>query len=234
MNAIATPDSLTGVAMAFIPEFIGNSDFLNFLLPMPQSAFWWPRALYSPGHVPLDLKTMEKKQGAVLRKNRHPRALIVSDSGGYQVTTNASGPFQIDWDNQAKADGLRKKVLDWQEAVSEWGMILDIPSSTIRRDEPHPFFRRNFQKCLDVTIENIRFLVSKRSGTTKFINVIQGNSAEQADQWYGAVKDFPLEGWAFPILADKRCAGMIALRIGSFEHNMLSGIAIRVVDIANR
>lgn len=182
-----------------MPSFFGSTDFLNFLLPLPQSAFWWPRVLYSPGHAPLNLETMRAKQKAVLKENRHPRSVIVSDSGGYQVATNASGAFQIDWDDQSKADTLRKRLLDWQSAVSEWGMILDIPSYATQAKDPHPFFGRDFQKCLDVTAQNIRFLVGHRYGSTKFMNVIQGGNTEQANQWYETVKEFPLEGWALPI-----------------------------------
>ncbi len=182
-----------------IPTFFENTDFLNFMLPMPQSAFWWPRVLYSPGHAPLDLHRMEGRQSAVLRKNRDKRSLIVADSGGYQIATNATGAFRIDWSNTSKANALRDRVLRWQEAVSEWAIVLDIPSYAIAQDEPHPFFGHDFQKCLDVTLENLDFIVKHRTGRTKFMNVIQGHNAGQIEQWYQAVKSYPFEGWSLPI-----------------------------------
>jgi len=122
------------------PAYFDSSDFLNFFLPLPKSAFWWPRALYSPGHAPLDLEGMKTRQSAVLRENRDARSLIVSDSGGYQIGRNAAGPFRVDWDDAKEANALRKRELTWQEAVSEWAVVLDIPSFSIVEEEPHPYF----------------------------------------------------------------------------------------------
>jgi len=51
----------------------------------------------------------------------------------------------------------------------------------------------------EVTLDNLRYILDNRSGATNFLNVIQGQDAQQVDQWYAAVKDYPFEGWSMPI-----------------------------------
>jgi hypothetical protein len=45
-------------------------------------------------------------------------------------------------------------------------------------------------------MHNNDYFVRNRQGKTKFLNVLQGNNEQQADDWYGAVKHYPFEGWA--------------------------------------
>lgn len=183
-----------------IPTCFTSTDHLNFLLPRPKSAFWWPRCLYSPGHTTLDLDKLEAQQSAILRKNRNRRSMVVCDSGGFQIGTGSGGEFQIDWSNGAVADNLRERVLRWQEAVGEWGTILDVPAIAIVGDEPHPFFGRDFAKCAEVTKENIRYFLDHRTGETKHLNVIQGRDTTELNWWYDQVKEFKeLEGWSIPV-----------------------------------
>jgi hypothetical protein len=43
---------------------------------------------------------------------------------------------------------------------------------------------------------NNDFFLKHRQGKTKFLNVLQGGTNEDADTWYEAVKHYPFEGWA--------------------------------------
>ena len=55
---------------------------------------------------------------------------------------------------------------------------------------------RTFQECLDATLFNLDYFVEHRENKTKFLNVLQGTTWDDANTWYDAVKDYPFEGWA--------------------------------------
>ena len=67
-------------------------------------------------------------------------------------------------------------------------MNLDIP--------PRLTYTGKFKECFDISMENFKYFNENQSGKTKFLNVLQGNNEQQADDWFSAVKHYPFEGWA--------------------------------------
>lgn len=187
-------------------------DGMNFL--NPDAYFFYHRALYSAGHAYLDLEKSIEKESMVWTRDRE-KTLLVSDSGGFQI---GKGVIKFDWERfyekkgdkgyKGDADRVRQSILTWQEHVSEWSMVLDVPGWATRRPETG---LRTFEDCLKATLHNNDFYVANRTpGMTKFLNVLQGGNWEEAEVWYKAVKDYPFEGWAMG--GQNMCDMNIALR----------------------
>ena len=92
---------------------------------------------------------------------------------------------------QKKRDG----VLRWLDNISDYGMILDIPTWVIHD-------KKASNACGITTLEeavaatkynNLYFMKHRRgvaNGGAKFLNVLQGDNHTSADSWYEEMKDF--------------------------------------------
>ena len=95
---------------------------------------------------------------------------------------------------QARLDAAQKKreqVLNWMDALMDYGMVLDIPAWV----ERSPAGRKatgieSYQQAVNATRYNNEYFIKHRNGNCKFLNVLQGETHEQADDWYQQVKDF--------------------------------------------
>ena len=52
-----------------------------------------------------------------------------------------------------------------------------------------------FQECLDISLDNFKYFQKKQDGSTKFLNVVQGDDEHTYKHWYNQVKDFDFNGW---------------------------------------
>jgi hypothetical protein len=52
-----------------------------------------------------------------------------------------------------------------------------------------------FQECLDISLDNFKYFQEKQDGSTKFLNVVQGDDEHTYKHWYNQVKDFDFNGW---------------------------------------
>jgi len=182
-----------------IPEgFEKGQEGLDFL--KPDGYFHYNRALYSAGHAKIDLEKSVAHEPMVWTRDRD-QTLLVSDSGGFQI---GKGVIKFDWARffekkgdrgyKGTADRVREGILRWQEHVSEWSMVMDIPTWATTRPETG---LKTFDDCLKATLHNNDFYVENRTeGMTKFLNVIQGGNWDESQRWYDAVKHYPFEGWA--------------------------------------
>ena len=109
---------------------------------------------------------------------------------------------------QAKLDAAQKKrgqVLAWMDALMDYGMVLDIPAWVGRS----PVGAKNsgvgnYPQAVAATKYNNEYFIKHRTGACKFLNVLQGESHGQAEDWYQQMKDFcdpkkydkPFNGWA--------------------------------------
>jgi hypothetical protein len=109
---------------------------------------------------------------------------------------------------QAKLDAAQKKrsqVLTWMDALMDYGMVLDIPAWVGRS----PVGAKNsgvadYDQAVAATKYNNEYFIKHRTGACKFLNVLQGESHGQAEDWYQQMKDFcdptkyerPFNGWA--------------------------------------
>jgi hypothetical protein len=183
----------------FVPDdripkgFDRGVEGMNFLNP-EQGYFTYKHGLYSAGHAQLDLDKAIKQDSMIQERDRS-NTLILGDSGGFQI---GKGVIKFDWqDFKGKnANSVRDKILNWLELTADWSMVLDVPtwaSNDLHRPKTG---LNNFQECLDATVWNNEYFIKNRLGQTKFLNVLQGNSPEECDIWYDAVKHLPFEGWA--------------------------------------
>ena len=109
---------------------------------------------------------------------------------------------------QAKLDAAQKKreqVLTWMDALMDYGMVLDIPAWVGRS----PVGAKNsgissYDQAVSATKYNNEYFIKHRTGDCKFLNVLQGENHDQAEDWYQQMKDFcdptkydkPFNGWA--------------------------------------
>ena len=149
--------------------------------------------LYSAGHAQLNLNKADVDDHMVQKRDRK-NTFILGDSGGFQII---KGVIKCDWDNFKTDDSLRQTILNWLEYTADYSMILDIP--TMAASEPYKAKTgiQDFGQCLDYTLHNCDWFVRNRQGKTKYMNVLQGRTPEEAQTWFDAVKHLPFEGWAF-------------------------------------
>lgn len=95
---------------------------------------------------------------------------------------------------QTRLDAAQKKreqVLNWMDALMDYGMVLDIPAWVGRS----PVGAKNsgvgsYEQAVEATKYNNEYFIKHRNGNCKFLNVLQGENHEQADDWYAQMKDF--------------------------------------------
>jgi hypothetical protein len=108
------------------------------------------------------------------------------------------------------AQKKREAVLKWLDGVSNYGMILDIPTWVIHDKKASAACGiTTLQEAVDATKYNndyfMRHRRGKNNGGTKFLNVLQGDNHNSAEDWYQTMKvycdpkvypDTHFDGWA--------------------------------------
>lgn len=167
-----------------------------------QGYFKYKWSLYSAGHADLDLNKTNGRDDMV--RNRDPNTFILGDSGGFQI---GKGVWEGNWKdpNCPKAAKKRKQVLEWLDAYSDRGMILDIPAWVARSPAGQKATGiSTYAEAVDGTYINNDYFMANRTGKCKFLNVLQGENHTEADDWYDRMKKYcdpkqyaqPFEGWA--------------------------------------
>jgi hypothetical protein len=95
---------------------------------------------------------------------------------------------------QARIDAAQKKreqVLAWMDTLMDYGMVLDIPA-WVERSPAGKLATgiTSYDEAVDATIYNNEYFMKHRNGNCKFLNVLQGETHTQADDWYSKMKDF--------------------------------------------
>jgi len=189
---------------ARIPAGFNNDiECLNFL-NSKQGLFTYKWGLYSAGHANLD-PTVNDNAESVIRK-REPGTFMLGDSGGFQIL---KGQWPADWKdpNCPRAMAKRKEVLLWMDTYMDYGMCLDVPSESYRNTkafEQHKI--ANLGDAIRATHINNEYFIKNRNGNCKFLNVMQGLTHTDSDNWYNEMKrycdpkihpDNHFNGWAF-------------------------------------
>jgi hypothetical protein len=199
---------------ARIPKgFNGDVEKLNFL-NSKEGLYVYKWGLYSAGHANLDTTVVDSSESII--RDREAGTFMLGDSGGFQIL---KGQWPADWKDPAcpRAMIKRKAVLNWMDTYMDYGMCLDIPSQSLRTfNLKHPVGHKlegqslhgisTIQEAIDATHINNEYFLQHRSGKCKFLNVLQGLTHEQSDQWYEEMKkycdlnqypDNHFNGWAF-------------------------------------
>jgi hypothetical protein len=187
--------------------FTNSGDELNYY-QKDSGGFYYGAGLYSSGHATLDInKTIDRE---FFIHERDPQVTMLGDSGGFQWAT---GTWKTNWEDTASINKVRETVLRWLELTADYSMVLDFPANGILLNPDFPSFHSmmkrkfpgidEFNACLEFTLENIRYFLDNHvPGATKFLNVIQGATPDQALGWYDRVKDVGVDhpgffgGWA--------------------------------------
>ena len=158
-----------------------------------QALFPYKWSLYSGGHAQLDL-TKEVTSENMVRK-RDPSTTLLGDSGGFQI---AKGLWEGDWKANSgcpKAQAKRESVLKWLDGVADYAMTLDIPTWIVNNPEAGAKVGiLKHEEAIAATHYNNEYFIKHRKGIdaggTKILNVLQGASHEEADEWYELMKGY--------------------------------------------
>jgi len=189
---------------ARIPQGFNNDvESLNFL-NSKQGLYTYKWGLYSAGHANLDI-TKDDSSESIIRK-RERGTFMLGDSGGFQIM---KGQWAADWKdpNCPKAMKQRQLVLKWMDTYMDYGMCLDVPTQTLRNKhllDKHGI--STIEQAVSATHINNEYFINNRTGECKFLNVLQGLTHTQSDDWYQEMKKYcdpniypntHFNGWAF-------------------------------------
>ena len=161
---------------------------MNYLVPT-NTYFHYRWHLYSAGHADLNMDKFSARDDIIRNRDRKT-SFVLGDSGGFQI---GKGVWEGNWKDSAcpRAKKKREQVLAWMDANMDYGMILDIPAWVSRSPEGAKASNINsYQEAVDGTRINNDYFMKNRSGACKFLNVLQGENFQQADDWYQQMKDY--------------------------------------------
>ena len=183
-----------------MPAKIPDMEQLNWFNPQ-KSLFPYRWSLYSAGHANLDIKKSVPKEDMV--RDRDASSFLICDSGGFQIAKGVWPGRWADAQDQA-AERKRREVLEWQCAIADYGMTMDIPTWTYRNPEWAALAGiSSYDDAVTATRINNDYWIRNRHGTTRHLNVLQGGNHAEADHWYDIMKGYcdpaqhqrPFEGW---------------------------------------
>jgi hypothetical protein len=192
---------------ARMPAGLQDMEMMNWLNSQ-QALFPYKWSLYSGGHANLDLTKDDASEDMV--RKREPGTLLLGDSGGFQI---AKGLWEGDWKANSgcpKAQAKREAVLKWLDGISDYAMTLDIPTWVVHDKKASAACQiTTHQEAVDATKYNNEYFMQHRRGVknggTKILNVLQGASHTEAEDWYETMKhycdpaqypDTHFNGWA--------------------------------------
>lgn len=198
----------TNVDPKRLPANIPDMEQFNWLNAQ-KAIFPYKWSLYSAGHANLDLSKHDPSEDMV--RNRDPNTIILGDSGGFQI---GKGRWEGDWNANSGcpiAQKRRHQVFSWLDNTANYSMALDLPSWVTR--DPVVSKKINittYQESVDGTKFNNEYFIQNRRGVenggARFLNVMQGNTHAEADNWYHNMKIYcdpslypnrHFNGWAF-------------------------------------
>ena len=162
-----------------LPKGVTPED-MNFLDPN-NKIFRISHVMSSAGQA------LNQSAPCIITERDRSATIMIGDSGGYQI---ANGRLKIN----GTADIQR--ILSWLEYHADIAMTLDVPTGSLLTNPDYPY--GTYRDCLNATLVYLEYFQKHRKGSnTKFLNVLQGNTTQETDVWYKAVKNYDFEGWAF-------------------------------------
>ena len=116
---------------------------------------------------------------------------VFVDSGGYNLAHGTVDPKKF----------TDKVALEWSEKNGDVFPILDRPSFTLhlKRDDGTPKSPyKDYQECLDLSVASAKYYTENRTRSdTIVLNVLQGLTVPQIEEWYKNISKYQFEGWAY-------------------------------------
>ena len=158
-----------------------------------QSLFPYKWSLHSGGHANHDLTKFISSEEMI--RTREAGSTLLGDSGGFQI---AKGLWEGDWKANSgcpKAQAKREAVLKWMDGVADYGMTLDIPTWIVNNPEAGAKVGiLKHEEAIAATHYNNEYFIKHRKGVeaggVKILNVLQGSSHEEAEEWYQLMKGY--------------------------------------------
>ncbi len=183
-------------------RFENGIEGMNWL-NQKEAYFSYKWSLYSAGHANLNTDVVDPKEDMIRNRDRK-NTFLLGDSGGFQIGKLL---WEGDWKdvNCPKASLKRRQVLTWMDMYMDYGMILDIPGwSATNPDAPKKTGISCYLDAVNATNINNEYFMRNRNGNCKFLNVLQGETHTDAEDWWNRQKhwcdptkhDTPFEGWA--------------------------------------
>lgn len=186
-------------------DFEHGVDGLDFLKE-DTGYFSYKWGLHSAGHANLDLSKFDPSEDVIRNRDRK-NTFLLGDSGGYQI---GQGVWPADWKDPScpKAMQKRSEVLTWLDAMTDYAMTLDVPAWIMRKPTENQTATGiyTYMDSVNGTYLNNDYFINNRKGDCKFLNVLQGETHSQADDWYDRMKKYNdpkqypgrhFEGYAF-------------------------------------
>ena len=135
---------------------------------------------------------VKDKMADCIARKTEVRTLTSTNKDGKTVTKMVTVDLVKEY--QQRLDMAQKKrdgVLRWMDAYSDYGMILDIPAWVSRLPAGVAATGiSSYQDAVEATKYNNEYWMKHRTGKCKFLNVLQGETHDDADDWYEQMKDF--------------------------------------------
>lgn len=170
-----------------LPAGIQDTEMLNFLNSQ-KGLYHYKWGLYSAGHANRDTSKVDPQEDLI--RNREAGTFLLGDSGGFQIS---KGVWPANWIDPAcpRAQAKRQEVLNWMDTYMDYGMVLDIPTTTILNPKMAPLTGiYTYQDAVNATRINNDYFIQNRTGECKFLNVLQGTTHAEADDWYQQMRDY--------------------------------------------
>lgn len=180
-----------------LPATLTAADF-DYL--RPDNRFWhYKWVLATAGHF-----KGKTKPNAILNRKRD--SFTVIDSSGFQCgqgTLEEIVPWRKSADDPQlimrlwREHDVKMEIIRYLCNNADVAVTIDIPLWA-RHVAMSPFRNLSAAELMRLSVENLKLIcdVRGRFRPTKFINVLQGESVEEEQVWFEAVKSFPLEGWS--------------------------------------
>jgi len=174
------------------PQGLTDMEQMNWL-NSTKALFPYRWSLHSGGHANLDLTKTVTSEDMI--RNREAGSIMLGDSGGFQI---AKGLWEGDWKANSgcpRAQAKREAVIKWLDGVADYGMTLDIPTWIVNNPEAGAKVGiLKHEEAIAATHYNNEYFIKHRrgidAGGTKILNVLQGASHAEADEWYELMKGY--------------------------------------------
>ena len=131
---------------------------------------------------------------------------VLGDSAGYQIGTGALAeikPWKKYMDDPDKVvqlwrdSNIKMDLFAWLANNCDWAMTLDMPL-WMKKNGKTAFSNCSDQQLIDLSVENLKYFSANRNRlrNLKLASALQGDTIEQEQMWFDAVKPYPVNGWA--------------------------------------
>ena len=131
---------------------------------------------------------------------------VLGDSAGYQIGTGALAeikPWMKHINNPElvmqlwREHNVKREIFAWLSNNCDWAMTLDMPL-WMKGSDKTAFKNCTTQQLIELSVENLTYFSANRSRfrNLKLASTLQGETIEQEQMWFDAVKPYPVNGWA--------------------------------------